>query len=70
MARRAALIGLALGLLCCGSNDDWACTWQCNSAIPPASGTHTYPAGANPTAQCTQDDGTGCSDFSCSCNQN
>jgi hypothetical protein len=74
MARRAALIALGVGLLSCGgddgSNNSWSCSWQCHSNDPPTSGSHTYPNGPNPTAQCTQDYGTGCNDFSCSCNQN
>ena len=75
MARRAALIAFAFGLVSCGSNDGggntpWTCTWRCNSNDPPTSGTQTYPAGANPTAQCNQQFGTGCSNFTCSCTQN
>jgi hypothetical protein len=35
------------------------------------SGSATYPSGtSNPTQRCTTDHGTGCSNFSCGCNQN
>jgi len=69
MARRAALIVLAVGLLSCGSsNDDWTCVWACHTS--GAGGTATYPAGANPTQQCTTDHGVDCNNFECNCNQN
>jgi len=70
VARRTALIGLVLGLISCGGSEsnDWSCTWQCHSNS--TSGSHTYPDGPDPTPQCTQDYGTGCNDFSCSCSQN
>lgn len=72
MARRAALIVLAVGLVSCGSdngsNDDWTCVWACHTT--GAGGTATYPAGPNPTTQCTTDHGADCNSFECSCNQN
>jgi len=70
MARRAALIVLAVGLLSCGSsssNDDWTCAWQCHTT--GASGTATYPAGPTPIPQCTADHGADCNSFECNCNQ-
>jgi len=74
MARRAALIALVVGLASCGSNDgsggNWSCQWQCNSSVPPMSGSATYPNGTNLTQQCAADHGVGCNDFTCNCNQN
>jgi hypothetical protein len=67
MARRAALIALAAGLLSCGSND-WTCNWQCTSP-ENSSGTATYPNGPDPTQQCTADHGVGCTNFTCNCTQ-
>jgi hypothetical protein len=72
MARRAALMALALGLISCGSSDStnnpWSCHWQCH--IDNTSGNATYPSGtANPTTQCTADHGVGCSSFECNCTQ-
>lgn len=75
MARRAALIVLAAGLLSCGgsnggSGGDWSCHWQCSSSVPPTSGNATYPNGTNLGQQCAADHGVGCSSFTCDCNQN
>lgn len=77
MARRAALIALAVGLVSCGSNDggsnnDWVCNWVCNSNDPPTHGSKTYPNGPNPGDQCTQEfgPGAGCNSISCTCTQN
>ena len=69
MARRAALMALACGLLACGSSGggSWTCTWHC--VTDGTSGTATYPSGtSNPTQQCTTDHGTGCNNFK-GCNQ-
>ena len=37
--------------------------------VTGASGSHSYPDGPDPTPQCEVDYGTGCNDFSSSCNQ-
>jgi len=72
MARRAALTALVLALTGCGgsSGGNWTCQWQCNSSVPPTSGTATYPANTNVSQQCAADHGAGCNDFNCNCNQN
>jgi hypothetical protein len=57
---------LALGLGSCGAKS-WSCAWQCDSN--ETGGTATYPDGPEPSDQCAADHGTGCNDFSCSCNQ-
>ena len=72
MARCAALMALALGLISCGSSNSdggsWSCTWHCNT--DGTSGSATYPASTSaPTTQCRTDHGADCSDFSCGCNQ-
>ena len=73
MARCAALMALALGLISCGSSDStgggsFSCTWHC--VTDGSSGTATYPASSsNPTQQCTADHANGCTNFSCGCTQ-
>lgn len=78
MARRAALstplrifqlavVVLGVALASCGGSKDWSCSWQCNSS--GQSGSHTYPDGPDPTAQCESDFGSACNDFTCRCNQ-
>jgi hypothetical protein len=78
MARRAALstrlriiqlavVVLAVALASCGGSKEWSCSWHCNSN--GQSGSHTYPNGPDPTAQCETDFGSACNDFTCSCNQ-
>ena len=53
----------------CGSSSGptWSCHWICSSN--ETSGSHTYPAGDDPTNQCALDYGSGCNSFSCSCAQ-
>lgn len=58
---------LALGCGTSGGGGDWACQWNCTSS--GARGSHTYPSGPDPTAQCATDYGSNCSSFSCSCSQ-
>ena len=69
---RFALLVLLASLLGCGSsnggNGTWSCNWTCHTS--GSTGSHTYPAGANPTQQCTADYGSDCSNFECGCTQN
>jgi len=69
--RRVLLLFAALALpASCGSSSgpSWSCQWTCSSN--GTSGSHTYPAGDDPTHQCALDYGTGCNSFTCNCNQN
>jgi phosphoribosyl 1,2-cyclic phosphodiesterase len=71
MTRALLLPALFLLTLGCGSSSgggNWSCNWNCTSS--GASGSHTYPDGPNPSAQCVTDYGSTCSNFSCSCTQN
>jgi hypothetical protein len=68
---RALLLLLALVLQAgCGSSSgaSWSCQWSCSSN--GASGSHTYPAGDDPTNQCALDYGSGCNSFTRNCHQN
>jgi hypothetical protein len=68
--RLALLLVVLVGLGCGSSNSgggDWSCHWTCHT--DGTTGSHTYPAGANPTQQCNTDYGTGCSNFECGCTQ-
>jgi hypothetical protein len=61
----AGLVLLVVG--CGGGGGSWTCNWQCTTN--DTHGTKTYPAGPDPTDQCTADFGISCNSFSCSCTQ-